>query len=340
MSGPNGTTSFPLGFTPVTVTGPMLVAHLLNCGLLGVLTVQAYIYYIAFPRDHWRFKALVALAYALEIVQTMLSIHDAFRVYGSGWGNLNELDAIGLIWISIPILDSMISMLSEMFYTWRIYSLSRNLWLVVVILTISLVELGAGIYEGVACLRLNGLAEVPIKAYKLAIVWAGAAALAEIVITCSMFYYLREAKKESHVKRTTTLLTYLIKLSIETGFICAAVALAGLILFITSPTTTCYQVFALCASKLVSNCFVAVLNSRIDIVGGRNASDETDLAMSVSAMRDTTRQFGNMDTLAPFGTNRTGAIKVEITRDLEMHPSSMTLNEDARKLERRGDCCV
>ncbi|KAH8078748.1 hypothetical protein BXZ70DRAFT_658967 [Cristinia sonorae] len=333
----------------------------MNWGLFGVLTVQVYIYYISFPKDHWRLKSVVSLAYTLEIIQIILSTHDAFRVYGSGWGNLEELDSIGLVWISIPILDSMISSLSQMFYSWRIYTLSHNLWLVIVILTIALVELGAGIYEGVACLHLNGLTEIPIKTYKSTIVWAGAAALGEIVITCSMFYYLRKAKKDSHMKRTTTLLTHLIKLSVETGFICAAVALGGLILFVASPTTTCYEVFAICASKLFSNCFVAVLNSRVNIVGGRNASNsqEDTLSLEVSRMKAATRQFGGTSlgttTAGGIGTGTgtgmtgryfgkkksSGGITVEITRDtdmdidLEMHERSVgTVDGDMAKVDR------
>ncbi|KAH8088900.1 hypothetical protein BXZ70DRAFT_498790 [Cristinia sonorae] len=264
------------------VTGPTLVGHLMNWGLFGVLTVQVYIYYISFPKDHWRLKGVVFFAYILEIIQIILSTHDAFRVYGSGWGNPQELDAIGLVWVSIPILDSLISSLSQMFYSWRIYTLSRNKWLVGVILMLALVELGAGIYDGVACLHLNSLIEIPTKTYKSTIVWTGAAALDEILITCSMFYYLRKAKKDSRTKRTISLLSHLIKLSVETGFVCAAVTIGGLILFVASPTTTCYEVFAICASKLFSNCFVAVLNSRVEIVGGRNAPAAEELEWAVS----------------------------------------------------------
>ncbi|KAH8105087.1 hypothetical protein BXZ70DRAFT_1004623 [Cristinia sonorae] len=337
MSGTNGKVPaivLPPGFKLLLVTAPTLVAHLINWGLFGVLTVQAYIYYISFPKDHWRVKAVVALAYILEVVQTILSTHDAFRIFGIGWGNLEELDAVGLFWISIPILDSMISVLSQMVYTWRIYNLSRNFWLVIVIPAISLVQLGAGIYEGVVCLSLRGLADVPTQTYKLSIVWAGASALGEIVITCSMFYYLRKAKQATYVKRTTTLLTHVIKLTVETGFICAAVALSGLVVFILFPTTTCYQVFALCASKLISNCFVAVLNSRVHIVGGRNVYYETDLSMSVSELRAASRQSRGVTTMS-FGENRTDGITVEVTRmddmGLEMHSTGEHL--DARKID-------
>ena len=53
-----------------------------------------------------KLKSVVAVAFLLEILQLVLSTHDAFRVYAGGFGNPAQLDDIGLTWLCIPILDA------------------------------------------------------------------------------------------------------------------------------------------------------------------------------------------------------------------------------------------
>jgi len=129
------------------------------------------------------------------------------------------------------------------------------------IVVVAVIQASFGIYDGVLCLAVGRLSELPQRTYKTTIVWTGGSALCDIIITCSMFYYLRTARKASRVKRTNSLLTRLLKLTVETGFICAAAASMGLILFIASPKTSLYDIPALTASKLYTNCLLAMSTS-------------------------------------------------------------------------------
>lgn len=49
----------------------------------------------------------MAFIYTLELLQTVLSTRDAFRVFGTGWGDLNGLDGVGWLWFSVPVLVSL-----------------------------------------------------------------------------------------------------------------------------------------------------------------------------------------------------------------------------------------
>ncbi len=51
-------------------------------------------------------KAIVACVYSLEVLQTCMSTVDSFRDFGTGWGNVAELDNVGLLWFSVPVLGS------------------------------------------------------------------------------------------------------------------------------------------------------------------------------------------------------------------------------------------
>lgn len=64
------------------------------------------VYYLAFPKDKPLPKAIVATCFVLEILQTTLSTRDAFRNFGTGWGNMIDLDAVGWLWFSVPVLGS------------------------------------------------------------------------------------------------------------------------------------------------------------------------------------------------------------------------------------------
>ncbi|KAH8088918.1 hypothetical protein BXZ70DRAFT_910031 [Cristinia sonorae] len=228
------------------------IGHLFNWGLYGVLTVQVYLYYISFPKDNYKLKTVVASAYILDTIQLTLATYDGFRIYGSGWGDAKQLDTMSLQWVSLPVLGGLVGALYQIFYAWRIYALGQNRWLACIILLISMVVIGSGIYEGAACARLLLMSEAPRRTYKPTIAWIGCAALGEAIITGSMFYYLHKARRSSRVKQTTNLLTRLIALTIETGLISATVDVTGLALFIALPDAAYYEPLAIVASKLFS----------------------------------------------------------------------------------------
>ncbi len=49
------------------------------------------LYYLAFPKDRNFTKCLVYAIYIVEFVQTMLFTHDAFAMFGYGFGDIEAL---------------------------------------------------------------------------------------------------------------------------------------------------------------------------------------------------------------------------------------------------------
>ena len=62
-------------------------------------------YYQAFPRDRIIRKVLVFTVYALEMLQTAIVTHAAFVTYASGFGNMEELAHVHILWLGVPVLD-------------------------------------------------------------------------------------------------------------------------------------------------------------------------------------------------------------------------------------------
>lgn len=96
----------------------LVVDHRRIC-LIALTFLLTDVYYLAFPNDRLVPKLLVSFVYLIEVLQTVLATKDAFRNFGTGWGNMIDLDAVGLLWFSVPFLGS----ISKRMF---LYFLARN----------------------------------------------------------------------------------------------------------------------------------------------------------------------------------------------------------------------
>ncbi|KAJ3482695.1 hypothetical protein NLI96_g6805 [Meripilus lineatus] len=214
-----------------------LLGHLFNWALYGILSVQCYLYYVSFPKDRRLPKVLVWVTLLLETLQLVLSTRDAWMNLASGWGDMRALDNVGWQWFSLPIL---------------------------MVLRVAATYVGA-----VTAIHLR-YSLIRETTYRPMIIWFVSTAVCDFVIAISTFYYLK--KKKTYFRPTETMMTKLIRVTVETGLICAACALLELIMFVAFADDTFYMPMCLLLSKLYSNSLLAVLNSRMRIVGSR---DET-----------------------------------------------------------------
>ncbi|KAK0430062.1 hypothetical protein EV421DRAFT_1860971, partial [Armillaria borealis] len=103
-----------------------IVAYLLHWGLFGTLSVQLYLYYLAFPNDRKFTKFLVYGIYIVEFVQTILVTCDAFERFGYGFGDIDALTASYLSWPTVPIMSGIVACVGQVFYAYRIFVLSKS----------------------------------------------------------------------------------------------------------------------------------------------------------------------------------------------------------------------
>ena len=61
-------------------------------------------YYLAFSNNRKFVKYLVYGIYILEFAQTILVAHDAFAVFGYGFGDLEALEGAHFNWFTVPIV--------------------------------------------------------------------------------------------------------------------------------------------------------------------------------------------------------------------------------------------
>ncbi|KAK0226536.1 hypothetical protein IW262DRAFT_774035 [Armillaria fumosa] len=278
----------PAGYPIERLSGPLIVGFLLHWGLFGTLSIQLYLYYLAFPKDRKFTKCLVYGVYIIEFAQTMLLTHDAFVSFGYGFGDLDALTNVHLNWLFVPIMGGIAASVGQSFYAYRIFILSRSRIVPAFISCVSLISFVASIIAGVCTDQADVISKInsPRISIPIGILCAGYA-LCDITIAICMTYYLIRSSTGLH--RTQILVTKLIRLIIETGSLTAAIALVISILFFAFPHEAFYVTPSLIISKLYANTIYMVLNSRIRIMGGRDTyTSSTDIEMTTNMMRDIT----------------------------------------------------
>ncbi|SJL10193.1 uncharacterized protein ARMOST_13577 [Armillaria ostoyae] len=276
----------PAGYPIADLTGPIIIGGLLNWGLFGTLSVQLYLYYLAFPKDRRFTKYLVYGIYVIEFVQTMFIARDVFATFGYGFGDMDALTRLNFNWLTIPITGALSACAGQGFYAYRIFILSKSRIIPIFIICISLINSVASAFAVVCGFQAGIITKLNIRKMNIAVgIACGAAALCDILIAICMTYYLM--RSTTNFRRTRMLVTKIIRLTIETGSVTAVAALLSFVLFIALPHETSYVPPGLLVPKLYANTVYMVLNSRFQIIGGRDTyMSSTDMNFLTIMIRD------------------------------------------------------
>ncbi|KAK0241073.1 hypothetical protein EDD85DRAFT_388297 [Armillaria nabsnona] len=280
----------PAGYPIERLSGPLIVGYLLHWGLFGTLSVQLYLYYLAFPNDRNFIKWLVYGIYIVEFVQTMFVTHDAFAMFGYGFGDIEALTEMHFDWLTVPIMSAVAACVGHAFYVYRIIILSKSRIVPALVICVSLTSSVAAIITGVYCFQAGDITAIHNRRTSIAIgIWCGGSALCDIVIAGCMTYYLIHSN--TGFRQTQILVTKLIRLTIETGSMTAVAAFLNLTFFFVLTHETVYMTLAIIMPKLYANTVYMVLNSRIRIMGGRDTyTSSTDMEPTTTLIMDTSPQ--------------------------------------------------
>ncbi|KAJ3502018.1 hypothetical protein NLJ89_g9074 [Agrocybe chaxingu] len=244
------------------VIGPQFLGALFNAILFGILSSQVYTYYMAFPEDGIRLKALVYGLYVLETAQTALIMQTAFRMYVTSFGNFHSLDLVDTTWLSVPIMTTVGTFFAQLFYAHRLYTLSKSKAVPALVVLLACTQIAAGIVTGVLVKQSPYLSPVNFRSsVHIALgVWHSGSALCDVIIAASMAYYL--SGFHTTVTRTRRLVQKIIRLTIETGSLTAMLAIAALVLSLLPDNAANYYAVILVFGKIYANSMMVLINRR------------------------------------------------------------------------------
>ncbi|KAF9527143.1 hypothetical protein CPB83DRAFT_836888 [Crepidotus variabilis] len=239
--------SYNLPAVNITSSGPLLIGPLLNWGLFGVLSMQVYTYHIAFPKDAPRRKALCYGIYLLEVIQTFMITQSAVHEFAEGFGQKEILYEIGSLWFSVPILNGIVSIITQSFYAYRVYVLSQSRFLTALIISVALSPLGF---------------------------WLE-------VLGCSATSWL--TKRCTGMSHTEASIKKIIRLTIETASLTATVEVVTVALaLLPNRPGYCLAPISI-VGKLYSNSMMVVFNSRIVFGTGASKTNSSASMVELSA---------------------------------------------------------
>ncbi|KAF9039538.1 hypothetical protein BDZ89DRAFT_945376, partial [Hymenopellis radicata] len=298
-----------------------LLGYILNCGLYGALCVQVYLYYISFPHDHSRSKAVVYSLFVIETAQVIMNISDVFDLFAVGYGDLDTLDQIHLSWLAVPVLTGLVSFIVQCFYGHRIYLLTERCWIPSAIALLAFTQFTAAVTGGIQVYLKGRFSQIE-SARTASTVWLAGSAACDVVIAIAMTHHLVSA--DTGFKSTHLILTKIIRLVVETGSVTASVAVLDLILFLVFPHATYHTVPAQCLAKIYSNAVLVLFNSRIKVRGGREEAKDShgsDMELHYSTA-STGFQFGGPLKFNPRGVSHR-----------ESHPDNVDVSSWADDLQ-------
>ncbi|KAK0189830.1 hypothetical protein F5146DRAFT_641876 [Armillaria mellea] len=231
-------------------------------GLYGVLLVQLYIYHITFRNDTFGFKIFVWSLFLLETVFTIFTTIAAWHTFGAGWGDPDALTIVDVAWEPLPALNGFIAAMVQSFYVYRIWTLTKNVWLALVVEAVALVQCTLAFYYGIAIsLRGRHISELSASTPSIS-AWLSGSAACDVLITASLVTILYSSKSKAVFPHTTSLVTRLIRYTVETALLTSVVAVCELILWLTNGQYNFHFIGFLVLGKLYSNTLLAALNSR------------------------------------------------------------------------------
>ncbi|KAL0061396.1 hypothetical protein AAF712_011797 [Marasmius tenuissimus] len=210
----------------------------------------------------------------------LMVTYDNYTTFAKGFGNMNRLNEVGLLWIDLCFVDGLVAFLVEGFYAWRIWILSRSKALVGVIMFTALVQLGGAIAAGIRGKEAQVLSKLKEYCFIASSFWLGGSAVCDIIIACSMTWVLYRTK--STYKHTQNIVRRIILLTMETGTVTALAATFDLIFFLIWPDRDGHVILGLNLAKLYCNSLLVILNSRIKIPGARGYEENTALMLELS----------------------------------------------------------
>ncbi|KAJ7063697.1 hypothetical protein C8F01DRAFT_87808 [Mycena amicta] len=237
--------------------GPMLIGVFVNMILYGVLISQILTYFQVYRKDAIWMKIFVSYLFILETANTgfdmVIMYQPLILEYGQKPINFPTF------FITEPIVIVAVSTPIQLFFAWRIRSLTKSYWIPAIIVVLALGSCAGGLWTAVDIGLFKTFANKP-KLHNSALLWFLGSCVADILITGSLVFSL--SKRKTGFSGTDSVIDKIIRMTIQTGAITAIFSILDVLCFMILPHAAVNFVWDLALSKLYTNCLMSTLNSR------------------------------------------------------------------------------
>lgn len=246
--------------------GAILLGAFASVGLLGITTLQAWLYYSRYDKDPTILKLTVAAVWIIEFIRSSFGVHASYHYAILEWGNLSAL--LTVVWSidAIVFMTNMGELFGHLYFAWRVKILSNGRLIlpsIIVFFTISNFALGVTTFvlsnaQSVVSQRTNGPSSV------LSSTALCTAIATDVTITLSLIFLLNRSR--TGFSKTNRLINTLIFYAINIGAITSVTDIVVLVLNRLVPETgQNYVAIYEIVGNFYANSFLASLNARASL---------------------------------------------------------------------------
>ncbi|KAK7018319.1 hypothetical protein R3P38DRAFT_1297353 [Favolaschia claudopus] len=236
--------------------GALLVGTLVSYTLFGLASSQAYTYFGRFPDDSRRMKAMVGAVWLAEFVHTICIAISIYTMVITNYGHPGLPVRLPSSLITSTVIGSTVAYFVQSFFAYRIYALSRSLWIPCICWTLSLFRL---IPPNVVMLAYGIHQPIPEFlsdwGWLFDSVWAVSSAN-DILIAASMSVLLYRRRTEG-LKHTAAVMDKMIKWTIETGVVTSITSIVMMAAFLSMRNNFIWMAIFIVIPRLFSNSLFA-----------------------------------------------------------------------------------
>ncbi|KAL0064025.1 hypothetical protein AAF712_009093 [Marasmius tenuissimus] len=272
LATPSSLPSTDMGTSPGSGLGPIFIGTLILFGLFGLLSVQMYIYHLAHTADRRAIRTLIYGVYILLTVQVVMCGQDGFKRFAST--SPSPVNGINLGWFFIPIIGGLVGLGVQTFYACGMTHVPTLSALgLTPYVQLSVLSVAAAFASGILGTRAKSLEKVG-STEELRIsyaIWYTTSAACDVIIAVYMCYLLTRGSSNG-VTSTKRIIARIIRLTVETNALTAAVAVTTVGLLVGQNNQTYNTPFALVLPSIYGNTLMIMLNLRLKI-SSTNASN-------------------------------------------------------------------
>ncbi|KAF9506661.1 hypothetical protein BS47DRAFT_1352550 [Hydnum rufescens UP504] len=213
----------------LNVFGGTFFGNLLTAVCFGVLTIQISSYYHAFPNDGRPLKMVVGFLWALEGFQLACVTQSLYWWFVKNYHNPLALARATWEFAIYQISTVCASVTVQTFFAHRVYSLSANLYLGILVEVLVLLQFGFGAATAIRANILLSFELVVKECTWLVVTWLATQAVADIVIATCMCLLLR--RRRTGFQKTDSIINRMALYTISTGLVTSILSCIVLVMF-------------------------------------------------------------------------------------------------------------
>ncbi|KAK2467199.1 hypothetical protein APHAL10511_000748 [Amanita phalloides] len=252
----------PISFEMVSVTnsfGPLLIGTFFNMILYGILIVQCLFYFQTYKTDNSWIRILVLYLFLVETLNTGCDIAMMYQPLISEYGQPSAVKSFPTLFAAEPVVIVAVSTPIQFFFAWRIWLLTKSIWIPIIISLFAVASFAGGVWTTVMVAVVKLFSHKP-ELHKPALVWFLSSCISDICITCVLVISL--SRRKTGFAATDDAISKIIRMTVQTGLLTALFAIGDVVFFMTLPHTAYNFLWDLALSKLYSNCLLSTLNAR------------------------------------------------------------------------------